>query len=59
MKAMDRVSESIESGGGGDNLDAVGADADADAAMFIAPANVSAADADTTDGSNGEVCGDK
>ncbi len=39
-------------------LDAVDADAATDAAIFNAPADVSAADADTA-GSDGEVCGDK
>ncbi len=41
-----------------DDLDAVNADAAADTAIFNAPADVSAADADT-DRSNGEACGDK
>ena len=63
-KAMDRMAESIESGGGGgqgeksEDLDAVNADAAADAAIFNAAADVSAADADA-DGSDGEACGDK
>jgi hypothetical protein len=65
-KAMDRMAESIESGGGGGetvgviyDFYAVDADAAADKGNFNAAADILAADADADGSDDGEVRGDK